>query len=121
MEASGIRLKIVSGVFSLVNIGVSTSSAEFSKKERAVLSAVRKTTRAVSRVGLAKSRTLAERTEPAAKPSRKSRWSSQLTRDLFNAHAKILGCESGVLLHELYPLFVRPTMVALQSPELCRA
>lgn len=60
MEASGTRLKIVSGVFNLVNIGDSISSAELSKNERAVLSAVRKTIRAVRQGGLVKCPMLAE-------------------------------------------------------------
>lgn len=48
MEASGERRRIVSGVFSLDRIGDSMSSAELSKNERTVLSAVRKTTKTIS-------------------------------------------------------------------------
>lgn len=48
MEASELRLIIVSGLFNLVRMGVSTSSAELSKNDMTVLSAVRKTTAVVS-------------------------------------------------------------------------
>lgn len=50
MDASELRLIIVSGLFNLVRMGVSISSAELSKNEMTVLSAVRKTTHAVSEV-----------------------------------------------------------------------
>lgn len=48
MEASEERRRIVAGVFSLDRIGVSMSSAELSKNERTVSSAVRKTTNTIS-------------------------------------------------------------------------
>lgn len=48
MDASELRLIIVSGLFNLVRMGVSISIAELSKNEMTVLSAVRKTTNAVS-------------------------------------------------------------------------
>lgn len=54
MEASEERLRIVSGVFNLVRIGVSMSSAELSKKEMTVLSAVRNTLWTVNQESLTK-------------------------------------------------------------------
>ena len=50
MDASKERLRIVSGVLNLDIIGVSMSSAELSKNERTVLSAVRKTMKKISNI-----------------------------------------------------------------------
>lgn len=48
MDASEVRLRIVSAVFNLMRIGVSISSAELSKNDMTVLSAVRKTVSSIS-------------------------------------------------------------------------
>lgn len=48
MDASEVRLRIVSAVFNLMRIGISISSAELSKNDMTVLSAVRKTVSNIS-------------------------------------------------------------------------